>query len=152
MKQLLDEPALRALARGCAVLGTGGGGDSRIGLLQAMQAAQEFGLTELVDLDELPSDALIMPCGVIGAPTVAIEKIGNGNEGVVLRDHLEQITGRKVAALMPAEIGGSNGLLPVCWPAGSGCRSWTPTVWAGLSLRFRRSLCSWRGSRRVRTC
>jgi uncharacterized protein len=115
MKQLLDEPALRALARGCAVLGTGGGGDSRIGLLQAMQASQEFGPTELVDLDELPSSAFIMPCGVIGAPTVAIEKIGNGNEGVVLRDHLEQITGRKVAALMPAEIGGSNGLLPVCW-------------------------------------
>ena len=115
MKQLLDEPALRALARGCAVLGTGGGGDSRIGLLQAMQAAQEFGPAELVDLDELPSDALIMPCGVIGAPTVAIEKIGNGNEGVVLRDHLEEITGRTVAALMPAEIGGSNGLLPVCW-------------------------------------
>jgi hypothetical protein len=23
-------------------------------------------------------------------------------------------------------------------PAGSGCRSWTPTAWAGLSLRFRR--------------
>src|SRR6516162_12117 len=115
MKHLLDEPALRALARGCAVLGTGGGGDARIGLLQAMQAAQEFGPAELVDLDELPSDALIMPCGVIGAPTVAIEKIGNGNEGVVLRDHLEQITGRKVAALMPAEIGGSNGLLPACW-------------------------------------
>lgn len=76
MKQLLDDPALRALACGCAVLGTGGGGDSRIRLLQAMQAAQEFGPTELVDLNELPSDALIMPCGVIGAPTVAIEKIG----------------------------------------------------------------------------
>jgi DUF917 family protein len=151
MKQLLDEPALRALARGCAVLGTGGGGDSRIGLLQAMQAAQEFGPTELLDLDELPSDALIMPCGVIGAPTVAIEKIGNGNEGVVLRDHLEQITGGKVAALMAAEIGGSNGLLPAAGPAGAGCRSWTPTAWAGLSLRFRRSLCTWRGSRRVRT-
>jgi len=92
MKHLLDEPALRALARGCAVLGTGGGGDSRIGLLQAMQAVQEFGPTELVDLDELPSDVLIMPCGVIGAPTVAIEKIGNGNEGVVLRDHLAGIS------------------------------------------------------------
>jgi DUF917 family protein len=115
MKRLLDELALRALARGCAVLGTGGGGDSLIGLLQAMQAAQEYGPTELVDLDELPGDALIMPCGAIGAPTVSIEKIGNGNEGAVLRDHLEQITGRKVAALMPAEIGGSNGLLPVCW-------------------------------------
>src|ERR1700751_2415029 len=115
MKLLLDELALRALARGCAVLGAGGGGGSRIGLLQALQSAQEFGPTELVDLDELPSDVLIMPCGVIGAPTVAIEKIGNGNEGAVLRDHLEQITGRKVAALMPAEIGGAKGRLPVCW-------------------------------------
>src|SRR6266567_4452864 len=115
MKRLLDAPALRSLARGCAVLGTGGGGDPRIGLLQALQTAEEFGPTELVDLDELPDDALIMPCGMIGAPTVHIEKIENGTEGAVLRDHLERLTGRRVAALMPAEIGGSNGLQPVSW-------------------------------------
>jgi len=115
MKRLLDEPALRSLARGCAVLGTGGGGDPRIGLLHALQTIEEFGPTELVDLDELPDDALIMPCGMIGAPTVHIEKIENGIEGAVLRDHLEQLTGRKVAALMAAEIGGSNALLPVAW-------------------------------------
>jgi DUF917 family protein len=115
MKRLFDEPALRSLARGCAVLGTGGGGDPRIGLLQALQAIEEFGPTELVDLDELADDALIMPCGMIGAPTVHIEKIENGGEGAVLRDHLEQLTGHRVAALMPAEIGGSNGLLPVSW-------------------------------------
>jgi len=115
MKRLLDEPALRSLARGCAVLGTGGGGDPRIGLLLALQSLEVHGPTELADLDDLPADALIMPCGMIGAPTVHIEKIENGSEGIVLRDHLEQITGRKVAALMPAEIGGSNGLLPLCW-------------------------------------
>jgi DUF917 family protein len=115
MKRLLDEPALRALARGCAVLGTGGGGDPRIGLLLALQALEEVGPTELVDLDDLPADALIMPCGMVGAPTVHIEKIENGGEGAVLREHLEQLTGRTVAALMPAEIGGSNGLLPLCW-------------------------------------
>ena len=115
MKRLLDEPALRSLARGCAVLGTGGGGDPRIGLLLALQSLEVHGPTELADLDDLPADALIMPCGMIGAPTVHIEKIENGGEGIVLRDHLEQITGRKVAALMPAEIGGSNGLLPLCW-------------------------------------
>jgi uncharacterized protein len=115
MKRLLDEPALRALARGCAVLGTGGGGDPRIGLLLALQALEEVGPTELVDLDDLPADALIMPCGMVGAPTVHIEKIENGGEGAVLREHLERLTGRTVAALMPAEIGGSNGLLPLCW-------------------------------------
>jgi len=115
MKRLLDEPALRALARGCAVLGTGGGGDPRIGLLLALQSLEEVGPTELVDLDDLPDDALIMPCGMVGAPTVHIEKIENGGEGAVLREHLERLTGREVAALMPAEIGGSNGLLPLCW-------------------------------------
>src|SRR5215467_1627350 len=115
MKRLLDPPALRALARGCAILGAGGGGDPRIGLLQALQATQDFGPAELVDIDELPADALIMPCGMIGAPTVHIEKIENGNEGGRLRDHLEALTGRKVAALMAAEIGGSNGLQPIAW-------------------------------------
>jgi uncharacterized protein len=115
MKRLLDEPALRSLARGCAVLGTGGGGDPHIGLLLALQALEEFGPTELVDLDDLDDDALIMPCGMVGAPTVHIEKIENGTEGEVLRQQLERLTGRKVAALMPAEIGGSNGLLPLCW-------------------------------------
>src|SRR5215470_1211352 len=84
MKRLLDEAALRSLARGCAVLGTGGGGDPRIGLLLALQALEEVGPTELVDLDDLPPEALIMPCGMVGAPT-------------------------------PAEIGGSNGLLPLTW-------------------------------------
>jgi DUF917 family protein len=117
MKRLLDPPALRALARGCAVLGAGGGGDPRIGLLQALQATGDFGPVPLVDLDELPGDALIMPCGMIGAPTVHIEKIENGGEGARLRDHLEALRGRSVAALMPAEIGGSNGLLPIAWAA-----------------------------------
>jgi DUF917 family protein len=71
----------------------------------------------LVDLDELPDDALIMPCGGIGAPTVSLEKFENGDEGGRLRDHLEQLTGRQVAALMSAEIGGGNGLQPISWAA-----------------------------------
>jgi hypothetical protein len=117
MTRLLDSAALEAMARGCAILGAGGGGDPRIGLLQALQATDDYGPVELVDLDELPDDALIMPCGMIGAPTVHIEKIENGSEGGRLRDRLEEITGRKVAALMAAEIGGANGLQPISWAA-----------------------------------
>ncbi len=118
MKRLLDPDALRALARGCAVLGAGGGGDTYPNLLQALQATEDYGPVPLVDLDELPDDSLIMPCGGIGAPTVTIEKIENGDEGERLREHLQYLTGRPVAALMPGEIGGGNGLLPVAWAAG----------------------------------
>jgi uncharacterized protein len=120
MKRLLDPDSLRALARGCAVLGAGGGGDPYLGLLQALQATEDYGPVRLVDIDELPGDSLIMPCGGIGAPTVSIEKIENGDEGGRLREHLEFVTGGTVAALMAAEIGGSNGLLPAAWAARMG--------------------------------
>jgi DUF917 family protein len=120
MKRLLDPDSLRALARGCAVLGAGGGGDPYIGLMQALQATEDFGPALLMELDELPDDGLIMPCGMIGAPTVSIEKILNGDEGGRLREYLEYMTGRRVAALMAAEIGGSNGLVPVSWAARMG--------------------------------
>ena len=63
---------------------------------------------------------MIMPCGGIGAPTVSIEKIENGNEGERLRDQMEALTGRRVAALMAGEIGGGNGLVPVAWAARMG--------------------------------
>ncbi len=120
MKRLLDPPSLRALARGCAVLGAGGGSDPYLGLLQALQATEDFGPVPLVDLDELPDDALIMPCGGLGAPTVHVEKFENGDEGARLRQHLEYVTDRQVAALMAAEIGGSNGLFPISMAARMG--------------------------------
>jgi DUF917 family protein len=120
MKRLLDPDALRALSRGCAILGAGGGGDQYVTLLQALQATEDFGAVPLVDLDELPDDALIMPCGGIGATMVILEKFENGNEGARLRHYLEYATGRRVAALMSIEIGGGNGLLPITWAARMG--------------------------------
>src|SRR5258707_1512491 len=70
MKRLLDQDTLRAMARGCAVLGAGGGGDTYYALLQALQATEDFGPAVLADVDELPGDDMIMPCGGNGAPPV----------------------------------------------------------------------------------
>lgn len=116
----LDEGNLPALARGCAILGAGGGGDTAVGLLMALQAVQDHRPVPVLDLDDLPDDALIMPCGGIGAPTVSIEKIESGDEVFRLKDEVERLWGRPVAALMIGEIGGSNGLLPVAWAARAG--------------------------------
>jgi len=85
-----------------------------------LQATEDFGPAHLVDVDELPDDALIMPCGGIGATMVSIEKIENGDEGERLRDHLQYLTGRPVAALMAGEIGGGNGVLPATWASRMG--------------------------------
>jgi DUF917 family protein len=120
MKRLLDHDALHAMARGCAVLGAGGGGDTYYTLLQALQAAEDFGPAALIDVDELPDDGLIMSCGGVGAPLVGLEKIEAGDEGERLRNLLERHTGQVVTALMSSEIGGGNGLLPVTWAARMG--------------------------------
>jgi DUF917 family protein len=113
----LDVDHLPMLARGCAVMGGGGGGDPLIGVLMAREAMQSHGPVELVDLDDLDGEELIMPCGMVGAPTVTIEKLENGGEGVRLVEEVEALTGRRVAAIMPFEIGGANGLIPLTWAA-----------------------------------
>src|SRR5918994_1788021 len=114
---LLDASTLPALARGCAILGAGGGGDTQVGLLAALQAVEDHGAVPLVDLEDLPVDGLIMPCGGVGAPTVSIEKIESGDEGGRLRQMVETLWDRPVVALMAGEIGGSNGIIPALWAA-----------------------------------
>ena len=113
----LDPGNLDAFARGCAVLGTGGGGDTRTSLLAALAATAAHGPVEVVSLDDLDDDALVLPVAGWGAPTVGIEKFESGEEGRALRDAAERWFGRPVAALMPGEIGGGNGVQPVAWAA-----------------------------------
>jgi uncharacterized protein len=113
----IDIDNLPALARGCAVMGAGGGGDPFVGMLMAREAIHQHGPVRLADLDDLPADGLVMPCGLVGAPTIAIEKLQNGGEGARLAAEVEDLTGRPVVAIMPFEIGGSNGLIPLNWAA-----------------------------------
>jgi DUF917 family protein len=113
----LDAQNLGSLARGCALLGAGGGGDPELGLVMALTAVQEHGPVRVVALDDLDDDALIMPCGLVGSPSVASERIWNGDEGRILRNAVERMHSGRVVALMCFGIAGANGLLPVMWAA-----------------------------------
>jgi len=101
------------IALGAAVLGTGGGGDPHIGKLMALQAIAEHGPVDLIDLDEVPDDALLMPLAMMGAPTVIVEKIPNGDEFPRVYHALRQFLGKEVYATMPIEAGGVNSMIPV---------------------------------------
>ena len=52
--------ALRDIARGAAVLGTGGGGDPYIGRLLAERAIAAHGPVTLVDVDEVPAGTTVV--------------------------------------------------------------------------------------------
>jgi DUF917 family protein len=113
----LDAQNLGSLARGCALLGAGGGGDPELGLIMALTAVDQHGPVDVIALEDLADDALIMPCGLVGSPAIASEKIWGGDEGRTLRNAVERLRAEPVAALMCYSQAGANGLLPVMWAA-----------------------------------
>ncbi|MCQ4210161.1 DUF917 domain-containing protein [Streptomyces longispororuber] len=113
----LDAQALTDFARGCAVLGSGGGGPVADTLPVAAQAIEECGPVPVVAPEELPTDALVLPVSLVGSPAVAAERIGGRGEAGRLAARVEQLHGRPVAAVMCGEIGGQNGCFTVSWAA-----------------------------------
>jgi DUF917 family protein len=113
----LDDHTLPDLARGCGLLGAGGGGDTYVALTMARRAVAEHGPVAVLDAADLPTDGLVLPCGLIGSSLVVSERLPSGDEGRVLRDAVQRRDGAAPIALMPYSIGGANGLLCVTWAA-----------------------------------
>jgi DUF917 family protein len=110
MKITLDDMA--ALARGAAVLGTGGGGDPYIGRLLAEQALRASGPIEVVAIDQLPDDACVIPVGMMGAPTVMVEKIPSAEQVGTAVTALARYLGRTATHVACIEAGGVNSTIP----------------------------------------
>jgi DUF917 family protein len=120
MPRTLDVSDLRDLARGAALLGSGGGGDPYVGRLMVERALRAGARLTLWDLEEVPDDALVVPTAMMGAPTVMVEKIPAGTEGTHALRTLEQHLGRRAAATMPIECGGINSTMPLVVAAQTG--------------------------------
>ncbi len=112
MSRLVHEEDLDDLARGAAVLGTGGGGNPYIGKLMAQQAIREHGPVTLVDADEVPDDAIVVQAAMMGAPTVMVEKLPRGDEAAQAFSMLEEFLGRPVTHVVCGEAGGVNSTIP----------------------------------------
>jgi DUF917 family protein len=112
--------ALRDIARGAAVLGTGGGGDPYVGRLLAEQAMRETGPVTLVEVDEVAADAVVVPSSMIGAPTVMVEKLPAGTEAPAAMRALESVLGRTVTHTVSIEAGGINSMVPFATAAALG--------------------------------
>lgn len=101
------------IALGAALLGAGGGGDPYIGKLTAIQAIKEHGPVKLIDPEEVPDGAFIMPAASMGAPTILTEKGVGANEFTKLFDMVSRYYGKPVYATMPMEAGGVNSMVPI---------------------------------------
>ena len=108
----VDAQALRRIADGGAVLGSGGGGNPYVGRLMAEQALQGGKTVPVVSLDEFGDDDFILPIAMMGAPAVMMEKFPSGREIPALVSMMERLVGAKVAAILCIEAGGLNSTIP----------------------------------------
>lgn len=111
--QTLTINDLEALAIGAGILGTGGGGNPYLGKLRMRQLLQSGHTVRIVPPEALSDTDLVAICAGIGAPTIGIEKLENGLEVVWALLALEREHGHRIAAIIPAEIGGANSIEPL---------------------------------------
>ena len=83
MPWTLNAADVERIAIGAAILGAGGGGNPQNGKLKALLHLERGFTLQVVKLHELPDDALVVPMGGMGAPTIGLEKVGRGDEGSV---------------------------------------------------------------------
>ena len=108
----VDALALRRIADGGAILGSGGGGNPYIGRLMAQQALKGGKVVPVVSLDEFGDDDFILPIAMMGAPAVMMEKFPSGHEIPALVSMMERLIGAKVSAILCIEAGGLNSTIP----------------------------------------
>src|SRR5262245_619168 len=108
----VTEADLDAIAIGVGILGNGGGGNRYLGKLIVRELLRAGLDVPVLTEAELPEDALIVSCGTMGAPTVGIEKLLNGQEFLHALRALEAHIGRSVTGVISSEMGGANSMTP----------------------------------------
>ncbi|KAB7667742.1 DUF917 domain-containing protein [Bacillus sp. B1-b2] len=109
----IGEQEIEDLSIGAALLGTGGGGDPYLGKLMVLKSIRKNGPIKLIDPTEVPDEELVIPTAMMGAPTIMVEKIPNGNESLKSFQLVEKEWGKKAYATMPIECGGLNSTIPL---------------------------------------
>jgi len=106
----LTEKDIDIVADGCALLGSGGGGESHSFRMALRSLLAERGPVEVVDAATLAPDAQAVNVGFVGAPVVMTEKLFCEQTVVLALEAMSRRLGRRIDAVIPAEIGGANGL------------------------------------------
>lgn len=118
--EVIDEETVTDLALGATLLGTGGGGDPRVGALMARAAIRQHGSVRVIAPEAVQDGGLVVPVAMIGAPTVILERIPGGHELDLAMRGFEDLQQQPVTATMPIEAGGINSTIPLVLAARRG--------------------------------
>lgn len=101
-----------SLAAGAALLGSGGGGDGRIGQNLLSSLPPEASVVA-VRADGLPDDASVVHVGTVGSPDVVSERLLDPADFAQAAETVAGLVGRDVDAIGCVEVGGLNALISV---------------------------------------
>ena len=110
MPYQLSEIDILDIALGTGFLGSGGGGDTKIGEIITKNAVKRGAKVIVEKLQNVPDEALVIAVGAMGAPTVLAEKLPSKEESTDAIKKMEEFLNEKIDYAIPAEIGGTNGL------------------------------------------
>ena len=103
---------IESLAVGAWVLGTGGGGNPYLPLLEHAGALRDGHRVQLMDAADLADDDWVGTVANMGAPLVGQERLTDSLTLARAVSVMESHIGQRFAALMSMEIGGANGVRP----------------------------------------
>lgn len=108
------------MARGAALLGTGGGGDPYIGELFVSTQIKRGRYPKILSCEEIADDALVVSIYGFGAPSPLVEHMLSEKVMLHLLSKAQAFFGRRIDALICMEIGGANSMMPLAAAAVSG--------------------------------
>ncbi len=120
MNMIQSNTDIRDMARGAVFMGAGGGGDPYIGELFLQNQLTEGRRPNIIPASDLKDDDFVISIAGIGAPTVLVEYLVSEACLLELLVQLEKFFGKKVDAIISAEIGGANSMFPLALGARSG--------------------------------
>lgn len=116
----ITEDDIESLAVGAWILGTGGGGNPYLSLLNMRVLYREGKRVQLIDAEDLGDDAYVAVIAGMGAPLVGIERLTDHRVFTRAAVFMEEHTRRRFDAVMGMEIGGGNGVRPLMVAANLG--------------------------------
>ena len=117
---IVSADEIESIALGAGVLGTGGGGNPYLGKWRLWEVLRRGGQARVISPEQVPDDAWIATVGGMGAPTVGIERISQGEEMLGALKALESYLGEPIPYVITGEVGGSNSLSALLVSAQSG--------------------------------
>jgi DUF917 family protein len=111
---------IKDVARGAVLLGTGGGGDPYIGELFLQTQLAQGRTPHIIPIDSLDDDTLVVTIAGVGSPPVMLEHLVSDVNLLQIMTRMEEVLGRKIGALISAEIGGMNSMFPLALSAMTG--------------------------------